>query len=208
MHPRVARNAARVAAVMALTVPSSAGTIMAGEKKATRMLQRVSKLLLLAFPLLLASCGGTVLHDFRAIDGSVWSRYDTLRFCYDGSFDKNAAGYDLWLEARTDAAYPYKNLVARVECRSLNDSSLVAVDTLCCVIFGEDGHRKGSTAGILYQVSSGSMSVDAKGGDTLVVHVSHIMEPDELEGVSDIGIRLGSSYAHGQRQSSEISPAE
>ena len=76
---------------------------MAGERKATRMLQRVSKLLLLVLPLLLASCGGTVFHEFRAVDGSVWNRHDTLRFCYDGSFDGDVSGYNLSLEARADA---------------------------------------------------------------------------------------------------------
>ena len=181
---------------------------MAGEKKATRMLQRVSKLLLLAFPLLLASCGGTVFHEFRAVDSSGWNRHDTLRFCYDGSFDKDARGHDLWLEARTDASYSYRNLVARVECWSPNDSSFVAVDTLCCELFAEDGHRKGATAGMLYQVNSDPMHVDAKGGDTLVVLVSHIMDCDELAGVSDVGIRLGSSCVRGQHPSSGIQPAE
>ena len=172
------------------------------------MLQRVNKLLLLVLPLLLASCGGTVFHEFRAVDGSVWNRHDTLHFCYDGSFDGDATGYDLSLEARVDASYSYRNLVARVECRSLNDSSFVAVDTLCCELFGKDGHRKGATAGILYQVSCAPIYIDAKGGDTLVVLVSHIMDADELAGVSDVGIRLCSSCVHGQRPFSEIQPAE
>ena len=181
---------------------------MAGERKATRMLQRVNKLLLFVLPLLLASCGGTVFHEFRAVDGSVWNRHDTLHFCYDASFDGDVSGYNLSLEARADASYSYRNIVARVECRSLNDSSFVAVDTLCCELFGEDGHRKGATAGILYQVSSGPMYVGYGGGDTLVVLVSHIMDADELAGVSDVGIRLCSSSVRGQHPSSEILPAE
>ena len=167
------------------------------------MLRRASSLLLLLVPVLLASCSGTVFHCFNGIEGSQWSRNDTVQFVYDTSFDKAATEYTLFFEARVDASYSYRNLVARVECLSGSDGSLVAADTLCCEVYGADGHRKGATAGILYQVKSGPMSVEAGGGDTLLVSVSHIMECDTLGGVSDVGIRLESSYGRGPRQSSE-----
>lgn len=180
---------------------------MARKRKATGMLPRVSRLLLLA-PVLLASCGGTVFHEFRRIEDSVWGRKDTLQFLYDGSFDRETAGYSLAVEARVDASYSYRNLVARVECISGKDSSLLAVDTLCCELFGADGHRKGATAGILYQVGSEPLLVDAAGCDTLLVRVSHIMDTELLEGVSDLGVRLESSCARGPHQSSGIQTEE
>lgn len=176
---------------------------MARERKATGMLLRASSLLLLPAMLLLASCGGTVFHEFRSIDGGSWSKGDTLAFLYDGSFDKEATGYNLSLEVRVDASYSYRNLVARVECLSGKESSIIVADTLCCEIFGNEGQRKGATAGILYQVSSAPVHVESQGGDTLIVRVSHIMDATELAGVSDVGIRLESSYGRVQHQSSE-----
>ena len=175
---------------------------MAREKKVTGILPRVSKLSLMLLVPLIAACDGTVFHDFRSVNGSRWHRNDTLAFLYGSSYDKDAVGYSLSVEARVDASYSYRNLVARVECISKKDNSLIVADTLCCELFGSDGHRKGSTAGILYQVSSAPVTIDVAGGDTVVVRVSHIMDAVEIDGVSDVGVRLSSSYAHGQHQSS------
>ena len=170
---------------------------MANVTKATEMLQRVSKPLLLLSMILLVSCSGTVLHEFRSMDNGVWHSCDTLDFVY--GHDRSGS-YVACVEARVAASYPYKNLVVRVECLSTKSGIPVVVDTVCCGLYTDDGRRKGATVGILYQVSSVPMYVDAEGCDTLQFRLSHMMDTVDLCGVSDVGIRLSSS--RGLRQSS------
>ena len=170
---------------------------MAGVTKAIGMLQRVNKPLLLLFMVLLVSCSGTVLHEFRSMDNRVWHSNDTLDFVYGHD---RPDSYVACVEARVAASYPYKNLVVRVECLSTKSSIPVVVDTVCCGLYTDNGRHKGATAGILYQVSSVPMYVDAEGCDTLQFRLSHMMDTVDLCGVSDVGIRLSSS--RGLRQSS------
>ena len=165
------------------------------------MLQRASKPLLSLFALSLASCSGTLFHEYRALDDTCWSRSDTLMFIYDRSHESGVAGYELTFEARVDASYPYKNIVAGVLVNGKQETEIFA-DTLVCEVYDGNGNPNGATAGILYQVSSEPIYIDAIEGDTLFMRVSHIMDNDELSGVYDVGLRLYSSSGRGQRQSS------
>ena len=165
------------------------------------MLRRASKPLLSLFALSLASCSGTLFHEYRALDDTCWSRNDTLMFIYDRSHESGVAGYELTFEARVDASYAYKNIVAGVLVNGKQETGIFA-DTLVCEVYDGNGNPNGATAGILYQVSSEPIYIDAIEGDTLFMRVSHIMDNDELDGVYDVGLRLYSSSGRGQRQSS------
>lgn len=167
-----------------------------------RMLQKASKTVLLLVTALLCSCGEVLFHEFHSVEGRKWSRNDVLSYCYYGSLTAaDGAGYLLSVEARTDASYSYKNLVVRVETFDGEGGELLSTDTLCCSVYADDGRREGSTAGALYQVGSEEAFIAKGTCDTVVMRLSHIMEAEELCGVSDVGIRLCSS-AHGQHQSS------
>lgn len=169
-----------------------------------RVLLRVSNLLLYAAVAVLAlSCGGKVYHEFAAIGGEGWARNDTLSFVYDGAFDKESLkGCNLAVEARVDASYTYKELAVRVETLDILDDTIVRTDTLRCTVYSDDGQRKGTTAGMLYQVSSEPHAVEKRAGSKAVMRLSHIMGDEQLGGVRNVGVRLSFS-GRGQRLSSE-----
>lgn len=202
MPQRVVRNAVRAGTLRVRAVPNKGRTMAEGIRKSLeRMLQRASKPLLSLFALSLASCSGTLFHEYRALDDTCWSRSDTLMFIYDRSHESGVAGYELTFEARVDASYPYKNIVASVLVNGKQETEIFA-DTLVCEVYDGNGNPNGATAGILYQVSSEPIYIDAIEGDTLFMRVSHIMDNDELGGVYDVGLRICSSSGRGQRQSS------
>lgn len=129
-------------------------------------------------------------------------------FIHDRSHESGVAGYELTLEARVDASYAYKNIVASVQvngklkAENRKQGTEIFADTLVCEVYDGNGNPNGATAGILYQVSSEPIYIDAIEGDTLFMRVSHIMDNDELGGVYDVGLRICSSSGRGQRQSS------
>lgn len=170
--------------------------------ESAKMLQKASKTVLLLVTALLCSCGEVLFHEFHSVEGRKWSRGNVLSYCYDGSLTTaDDAGYLLSVEARTDVSYSYKNLVVRVETFDGEGGELLSADTLCCSVYADDGRSEGSTAGVLYQVGSEEAFIAKGTCDTVVMRLSHIMESEELCGVSDVGIRLCSSV-HGQHQSS------
>lgn len=202
MPQRVVRNAVRAGTLRVRAVLNKGRTMAEGIRKSLAgMLRRVSKPLLSLFTLSLASCSGTLFHEYRAIDDTCWSRSDTLMFIYDRSHESGVAGYELTFEARVDASYAYKNIVVGVLVNGKQEMEIFA-DTLVCEVYDGNGNPNGATAGILYQVSSEPIYIDAIEGDTLFMRVSHIMDNDELGGVYDVGLRICSSSGRGQRQSS------
>ena len=165
------------------------------------MLQKASKVFLLFAALLLCGCGDVLFHEFGNVDGHCWNRRDVFYFSYGRPLAADeCAGYLLSVEARTDASYEYKNLVVFVEIFDGKEGTLLTADTLCCSIYDDDGRREGSTAGALYQVGSDEVFIGNFGCDTVLMRLSHLMESEELCGVSDVGIRLCSSSARGQHQ--------
>ena len=175
-------------------------------KSLAEILRKASKLLSLVFLLSIASCRGTLFHEFHAVNDTCWSKGDTLVFTYDRSHESGFTGYELTIEARVDASYAYKNIVASVqvngklktENRERGTESFA--DTLVCEVYDGNGNPNGYTAGILYQVSSEPIYIDAIGSDTLQIRVSHIMETEDLSGVYDVGLRICSSNGRGQHQ--------
>lgn len=174
---------------------------MAGETKAQGSLRKAHSILLALLLPVLVSCGQVVFHDFVSLESAVWSSTDTLDYLYDGALDrKSTAGYELSVELRTDASYPYKELTVRVESFCMRSGDIISADTLVCPVYDGEGRRRGSTAGMLYQVSSGPLYVPKGSGDSILFRVTHAMHCGSLSGVHDVGIRLTASSGRGQRQ--------
>lgn len=154
-------------------------------KRVTRtILQKASSALLL---LLLCACGGTLFHTFSPLDGE-WQRGTAVEFVYGGQEYYNGK-CGVRVEARTDVAYRYKDLVVRAEFFDMCDS-LIAVDTFALAVYGDEGLRVGSTAGMLYQGGSNILQPDISSRDSLVIRLYHLMPDEMLEGVHDIGVKL------------------
>lgn len=157
-----------------------------GNIRKKAVLPRLKQLLLAV--LLLASCDGTVYHQFREVDGDGWNVTDTLQFHYEGS-GRSTKAVQMAVQVRYGSAYKYKDLYLRVE-TLLADSALLSVDTLCCPIYDDNGRRLGSTAGSIYQNESQNVLLDASCADTLLLKVSHIMADESLQDVFDVGVEL------------------
>ena len=153
--------------------------------KRRTILKRASSTLLLLF--LLCSCDGTLFHSFYSVDGE-WERDSVAEFSYCARYYPDAI-CGLRIEARTDAAYRYKNLAVRAEFLNTNDS-LIACDTIPIIVYGNDGHRVGATAGLLYQQESDIIFPNISFRDSVFIRLNHIMPDDVLKGVHDIGIKL------------------
>ena len=153
--------------------------------KRRTILKRASSTLLLLF--LLCSCDGTLFHSFYSVDGE-WERDSVAEFTYCARYYPDAI-CGLRIEARTDAAYRYKNLAVRAEFLNTNDS-LIACDTIPIIVYGNDGHRVGATAGLLYQQESDIIFPNISFRDSVFIRLNHIMPDDALKGVHDIGIKL------------------
>ena len=151
------------------------------------ILKRASSFLLSL--LLLCSCDGTLFHSFSSVGGE-WHRYSAVEFVYAGQLSSSVV-CGMQVEARTDASYRYKNLVVRVDYLTMSDSLLVC-DTLPVFIYGDDGHRIGATAGMLYQQESNVVLPDVAFSDSVVIRLHHLMPDEALKGVHDIGLKLKS----------------
>ena len=154
-------------------------------KRVTRtILQKASSALLL---LLLCACGGTLFHTFSPLDGG-WQRGTAVEFVYGGQEYYNGK-CGVRVEARTDVAYRYKDLIVCAEFLSMGDS-LIAVDTFALAVYGDEGLRVGSTVGMLYQEGSDIRQPGISSRDSLVIRLYHLMPDELLEGVRDIGVKL------------------
>jgi gliding motility-associated lipoprotein GldH len=149
------------------------------------IIKKASSFLLLL--LLLCSCDRTLFHTFSSVGGE-WHRDSVVEFVYAGeSSPSRLCG--MQLEARTDASYRYKNLVVCAGFFNMNDS-LLTCDTLPIFVYGDDGHRIGATAGMLYQQESNVVLPDISFRDSVVIRLHHLMSDDVLKGVHDIGVKL------------------
>lgn len=156
-----------------------------------RMTRPSSCLLLIV--LLLTACDSTVFHSYNPVAGSRWTATDTLCYSYAPSGAGGYREYDFRIGVRTTAAYGFKNLVMRLDGFLPGDSLPFLTDTVVCGIYDDDGWRRGTTAGLLYQVESGTGHFGPVKCDTLLFRLSHLMDNDTLCGVSDVGLKLMSA---------------
>lgn len=145
--------------------------------------------LALIIALLLSACSGTTLfHKFTPVENGQWLKNDTLAFQYRNT--GNGIECSINADVRLFASYPYKDLLIHVQVATVSNEIPLLSDTLVCSVYDDGGRRLGSTAGLLYQVSSNSLRCVSPIGEPVVIKLSHIMECDTLCGVSDAGIRI------------------
>lgn len=185
------RRTTSVAEAVTEAVPNRRRTAMSREIKDVMVRLKANKWLLLLLVMLFAACDSTVFHRYASFESRIWNRADTLlyRFGKVPSM-RNGHIHSICIEARTTAGYKYRNMVVRVEAFASGDTLPQAVDTLLCEVYDSNGRRKGSTAGLLYQVESEVKPLPELVGDTLTFKVSHIMEEDALDGIADVGLKL------------------
>lgn len=151
-------------------------------------------LLLLSALLLLIACNNTLHHSFIST-GCNWDRNDTLTFTYTDSKRGCDSLLAAGVELRCTSDYPYKDLWLRIEsyCKQSNHRN---IDTLHCTIYDNNGRMCGTTAGLMYQISYPAGTMHYTNGDTLIIHIMHIMEQEVLKGVSDVGLILSRCDQH------------
>ena len=149
--------------------------------------QRVNKIVFLLFSLLCCSCEGVLFHDFCSIGTDGWNRNDTLIYIYEKDFVKDSALL-LYVDTRTTAAYPYKDILLSVEALD-TVGAVFYKDTLTCAVYDDNGRRVGRTAGIIYQQSIDSINLFLPHRKS-IFRVIHLMPDSLLYGISDVGIRL------------------
>ena len=158
-----------------------------GQKVVTRL---NSSCLLFAVALLM-SCDGTVYNRFMPVERDGWGICDTITYMSEGAvLGHEEQNVGMCVQVRYDASYKYKDLWFRTETIKMTDSTLVSVDTLCCVVYDNDGCHLGSSAGALYQNESDVIRLPVSTSDSLMVKLSHVMSDTSLVGIRDVGIKL------------------
>jgi gliding motility-associated lipoprotein GldH len=153
--------------------------------KTKTILQKASSILVMLF--LICACDGTLFHSFSSLDG-VWERDSAVVFAYGNPYHSSDV-CALQVEMRTDASYCYKNLVVRADIFNRSDS-LLSSDTLAVPVYGNEGHRIGATAGMLYQQKSDARLQSISFRDSVTIRLYHLMPDTALKGVYDVGVRL------------------
>lgn len=164
---------------------------MADAKRTGIRLRKSSKPVAILLLVLLSACTGTFYHRFYPVENALWAKTDTLEYIFSGSQSGNQV-YCINADVRVRASYRYKDLLMGVKVVTSDGSQLVS-DTLVCNVYDDNGRREGTTAGLLYQLSSNSTLVNPVVADSLVIRLSHVMGCDTLDGVTDVGIRISVS---------------
>lgn len=146
----------------------------------------LSNSLLLCVALLAFAACDNRFHRYNSVGGA-WSRNDTVRFvCSPASGSAPLAAY---AGVRCMPNYPYKQLLLRIEVET-SPTSCAMVDTVLCDIYDDNGHWNGSTAGLLHQMEFYISTYDFSVYDTVTVRMTHAMDDEILQGISDVGLRL------------------
>lgn len=115
-----------------------------------------------------------------------WRSNDTLTFAIP---PQHAGTYALNVGFRATQAFPYKRLAFIME-RTTYPSRHVRKDTVRCIVADNTGRLAGkngiSNSEYLYRISH----LQLHEGDSLCIKIHHCMRPDDLPGITDIGINL------------------
>lgn len=140
-------------------------------------------MLLLAFTTLLACDTGTVYYHYESVDTQAWDGETSLHF--DVTPDQNGGTYELGVEVRITADYPYKQLALTVT-EQLNDSTRRAHNVLLNVT--DDKGRRIGYGPSYYTLKQSLGTTTLQPDDTLRVDVRHNMRRLEMPGIADVGI--------------------
>ena len=135
----------------------------------------------------LASCERKVIYShYEPTSVAGWGRSDTLTFCVapvpeDGLYQEQVG-------LRITSDYPFMGLSLEVEQHMLH-SLMVRRDTLHAEVVDRGGNFLGEGIGYFqYRFKLTELPLNA--GDTLMVHVRHVMMREILPGVCDVGVTV------------------
>lgn len=140
--------------------------------------------MLLTMCLLLACDTNTVYYHYESVDTKSWDGETSLH--YDVVPEKNGGMYELGVEVRVTADYPYRQL-ALVVTETLKDST--RAHNVLLDVTDAKGRREGyGPSYYILKQKLGTTRMQA--GDTLRVDVRHDMRRLALPGIADVGIVL------------------
>lgn len=163
--------------------------------------------------LLLAACHKEDgINLFKHVDAEGWQKNDTLVF--DIPATEEDADYDLQIQARLTRKYSFADLWLIAEQTYTEDSTMYAItdtistppedsvtiepphsltqtinDTIHIAIADENGNMTGNGKSLL-EYKQPIRFVRIKKGTTGAIRIRHIMTPQNIQGIHDIGIEL------------------
>ena len=148
---------------------------------------RIVFILSLSALLLMAACAPeerTLCYSYRAVAADGWERHDAVTFTCDTV--RQSGDYDFTVGLRTTSSYPFQNLWLLVSQHYTNPDTTV-IDTLCCTLTDPTGRNHGHGVS-LYEQLFPLKHVHMNVGQTVDIHVNHIMRRPILPGITDVGI--------------------
>jgi len=136
---------------------------------------------------LLSSCeDDCVYHDYQHLPNSVWGSRDTL--CFRIPIDDSLAIYKLDLEMRHTTEFAYKEAFLMLE--SHYGKQKPRTRLFCFPVLAEDGRWLGTGWGNTLQLSRSLGEYCFAHRDTLVFRIYNSMNMPQLNGISDIGLKV------------------
>ena len=157
--------------------------------------QTLKKTILLpAIALLAAACHAPEgYHAFQTLPADGWKRADTLRFTLPRQTQTQPCQYAV--EIRHHGCYPYRSLWLLVS-HNTADSLTFHTDTIECTLVDKYGHFDGAGVNDLYQKSFPLPAVILQENTAPTFKIVPFMKDRQLEGISDVGIRLTPATQH------------
>ena len=162
------------------------------EKEEERMNLSPNKIILLVAVLLSAACEDIRLHTYHSLSGD-WSAADTLKYTYINNSVRDSI-FTMDIELRSTSSYPSRQLWIGVQ-RLTDKNTPAPVDTLCCEIYDSLGRQKGTSTGLLHQISIEAGRLKVAPQDTLHINIIHLMN-EPVRDITDVGIRVCGHVQH------------
>lgn len=131
------------------------------------------------------SCStNTVYHRYLPTDDKGWSREDTLSFVLPDSMKTGM--YHTEIGIRHTEAYPYKDIWLSILLPQSDKA-----DTIHIYLANDRGNwnSNGSTGGY-FQYSVNATEFSYSPSQNYTIKISHIMNDNPLQGISDIGLKI------------------
>ena len=138
--------------------------------------------------LALASCDRSILYEQRHhVDNSTWNSADTLFF--DFNVTDTVQAYDFGFNIRNTTSYPFQNLY--IFLTAWYPDGTWSRDTAECILAAPDGEWLGKGNGKIRDSYFGfQKGVHFRRTGNYKLGINQAMRADDLEGISDIGIRI------------------
>jgi len=137
--------------------------------------------------LLLAGCDkGTLLHSYQPLKDNCWERRDTITFALPVlTQDDNCS---VLIGLRVNNQFPYQELVLQVE-QCFQHPTLHQIDTIYYRLTDQGGEF--TEEGVnFFQFETQGLHLDLKEGQTGEIRIRHLMNKEEIPGITDVGIHI------------------